>query len=286
MGLIGNYAVLAKHPGRDIGGGATGLGYNRSDFAKPSMRRGAFTGADWEPKSGIPDGYRPPYAWVLPQTAGGLSSRNIVIGTGSLVASGAMGVNGTAALTGTGSLTASGALIVSAIAALSGSGSISTANLLAILQAAAALSGTGTLTAGSMTATGALASDLAGTGSLSAIRYAIGHMAADITPYSELSPESLATAVWSAIAADNNDVGSMGEKLNDAGSGSNPWTEVIEGSYTAAELLRIIAAALAGELSGAATTTITILGVDGSTERIVASVTTDGDRTAVTLDGS
>ncbi|MBK7330866.1 MAG: hypothetical protein IPI85_17805 [Dehalococcoidia bacterium] len=44
-----------------------------------------------------------------------------------------------------------------------------------------------------------------------------------------------------------NDVGTMGEKMNDAGSG-NPWTEVIEGSYTAAELLRIITAALAGEL--------------------------------------
>jgi len=77
----------------------------------------------------------------------------------------------------------------------------------------------------------------------------------------------------------------MGEKLNDAGSGSNPWTEVIEGTYTAAELLRIMAAALAGELSGAATTTITIKGVDGTTDRITATVTSDGDRTAVTLDG-
>jgi hypothetical protein len=78
----------------------------------------------------------------------------------------------------------------------------------------------------------------------------------------------------------------MGEKLNDAGSGSNPWTEVIEGTYTAAELLRIMAAALAGELSGAATTTITILGVDEATDRIVATVDSDGNRTALTLDGT
>lgn len=283
--LIGGYSVLSKTPGRYIGGGAIGLGMNRGDYGKTSMSRGRFTHSEWEPKSGVPDGYRPPYTWVLPLTAGGLASRTIIVGTGNLAASGAMGVNGTAALTGTGSITGTGALIVSAIAALTGTGSITTADLLAILQASAALTGTGTL-AGAMTAYGTLASALAGVGTLAAERYAIGHMAADISPFSELSPESLATAVWSAIAADNNDVGTMGEKLNDAGSGSNPWTEVIEGSYTAAELLRIIAAALAGELSGAATTTITILGVDGVTDRITATVTSDGDRTAVTLDGA
>ena len=78
----------------------------------------------------------------------------------------------------------------------------------------------------------------------------------------------------------------MGEKVNDAGSASNPWTEVIEGTYTAAELLRVIAAALAGELAGAGTTTITITGVDGATDRITATVDGTGNRTAVTLDGA
>ena len=41
--LIGNYSVLAKHPGRNIGGGAIGLGLNRGDRNKSSMNRGAFT---------------------------------------------------------------------------------------------------------------------------------------------------------------------------------------------------------------------------------------------------
>ena len=36
----------------------------------------------------------------------------------------------------------------------------------------------------------------------------------------------------------------------------------------------------------AATTTVTITGVDGATDRIIATVTADGDRTAITLDGS
>jgi len=286
MGLIGNYSVLAKHPGRDIGGGATGLGYNPGDFGKVSQSRGRYAGmAAWEPKSGVPDGYRPPYTWVLPQKPGSLGSRNIITGTGTFQGSGAMGVNGAATIAGSGSLSATGALIVSAIASLAGTGSISTADLLAVLQATATLSGSGTL-AGTADALGWVLASMTGTGTLTGTRYATGALEADITPFTTLSPENLALAVWSAVAADNNDTGTMGEKVNDAGSASNPWTEVIEGSYTAAEMLRIIAAALAGELAGAGTTTITIQGIDATTDRIVATVDGTGNRTAVTLDGA
>lgn len=284
MALIGNQSRLYVNPLRYFGG-VTGQGHDRPGWSQPGMTRGVFSNSAWSPKSGRPDGYRPPYTWVIPQEAGGLGSRNIIVGTGSLVASGAMGKNGEAGLTGSGTLTGTGALIVSALAALVGSGSVTTANLLAVLQAAAALTGSGTLAA-TRAALAALSATMAGTGALAGTRYAIGHLEADISPFSTLSPESLASAVWSAIAGENDDVGTMGEKLNDAGSGSNPWTEVIEGTYTAAELLRIMAAALAGELSGAATTTITILGVDEATDRIVATVDSDGNRTALTLDGT
>jgi hypothetical protein len=284
MALLGNYNVYARHPGRDIGGGATGLGYNRADCNKPSMSRAAFSNPTWDAKSSIPDGARPPHSWILAQTGGGLSSRNIIEGTGALSASGALGKNALADLAGSGALSATGALIVSAVADLVGSGSITTATLLAILQVAADLTGSGTLAA-DVDALGWILADLEGTGALTAPNYGVGHMEADILPYTELSPAALASAVWSAVAADNNESGTMGEKLNDAGSASNPWTETIEGTYTAAELLRIMAAALAGELSGAATTTITIKGVDGTTDRIVATVTSDGDRTAIALDG-
>jgi hypothetical protein len=286
VGLIGRYSVLSKHPGRDIGGGATGLGYNRGDMSKPSLSVARFGSlAGWEPKSGVPDGYRHPYAWVPPMRAGGLSSRNVIIGTGTVTGLGAMGRNGEATLTGSGELTATGALIVSAIAALAGSGTITTAGLLAVLQATASVSGSGTL-AGTAGALGWVLGALSGSGTLTGTRYATGALEADITPFTDLSPENLAAAVWAAVAADNNDAGTMGEKLNDAGSASNPWTEVIEGSYTAAELLRIIAAALAGELSGAGTLSITIQGVDGATDRIIATVDGTGNRTAVALDGS
>lgn len=236
-------------------------------------------------KSARPYGYLAPTAWILPRSAGGIASRGLLVhGTGSLTASGALGRNIAVSMSGTGGLTATGALIVSAVASLAGTGTISTANLLAVLQAAASLSGSGDIT-GTADALGWVTAAMAGSGSLTATRYATGSLAADITPFTTLSPENLATAVWSAVAADNDDTGTMGEKVNDAGSASNPWTEVIEGSYTAAELLRIIAAAMAGELSGAGTATITILGVDAATDRIVASVDVNGNRTAVTLDG-
>jgi hypothetical protein len=244
------------------------------------------SGACQSAKSARPYGYLPPKCWILPRTAGGIASRGgLVHGTGALTASGALGRNILAALAGTGALTATGSLIVSAVAALAGTGTVSTADLLAILQAQATLAGTSTATATASALGWALAT-LAGTGTLTGVRYATGALEAEITPFTTLSPENLAAAVWDAVAADNDATGTMGEKLNDAGSASNPWTEVIEGTYTAAELLRVIAAALAGELSGAGGATITILGVDGATDRIVATVTPDGNRTHVTLDGS
>jgi hypothetical protein len=230
--LLGNYSVLAKDPGRSIGGGAIGLGMNRGDFNKTSQARGVFTSETWEPKSGVPDGYRPPYTWIIPLTAGALAARSTLLGSGSLVASGAMGKNADAALTGSGSLTATGALIVQAIAALTGSGSITTANLLAVLNAVAALTGSGTL-AGTMGADAFATAALSGSGVLALFPAAVGNMAADITPFATLSPQSLAQAVWDVLAADNDNPGTMGEKLNDASAAGDPWNTALPGAYAA-----------------------------------------------------
>ncbi len=116
---------------------------------------------------------------------------------------------------------------------------------------------------------------------------AIGHLAGDITPFTELSPESLASAVWNANAAQFNAVGSMGEKVNDAGSGSNPWTEVIESGYTAAQILRILAAVAAGKTSitdnGNDTATVEFTGLDGVTVRVEAAMV-ESERATVTVD--
>ncbi len=58
----------------------------------------------------------------------------------------------------------------------------------------------------------------------------------------------------------------------------------VETSITLKQALRLILAASAGKLSGAATTTITIRNVGDSKDRIIATVDSDGNRTAVATD--
>lgn len=60
----------------------------------------------------------------------------------------------------------------------------------------------------------------------------------------------------------------------------------IEGVTTLRQALRIMLAALAGKLSGAATTTITIRDVNDTKARITATVDEDGNRVDVTVDGT
>ena len=46
-----------------------------------------------------------------------------------------------------------------------------------------------------------------------------GALTGNITPYTELSPQSLASAVWGAVATQFNEAGTLGNKLNSAASG-------------------------------------------------------------------
>lgn len=62
--------------------------------------------------------------------------------------------------------------------------------------------------------------------------------------------------------------------------------EVIEGSTTMRQALRIFMAALANKASGGGTTTITFRDLADSKARITATVDASGNRTAVTLDGT
>jgi len=58
---------------------------------------------------------------------------------------------------------------------------------------------------------------------------------------------------------------------------------VVTGTYTFAQLMKIMASALAGELSGGGTTTLTFKSVDGASDVIEAIVDANGNRTSVTL---
>lgn len=63
-------------------------------------------------------------------------------------------------------------------------------------------------------------------------------------------------------------------------------TDGVETGWTLRQTLRVMSSALAGILSGAATTTVTIRNITNSKARITATVDADGNRSAVTLDGS
>lgn len=209
--------------------------------------------------AGIPEGYRNQYTWVMPQSPGALGARNQIGGTGNFAAAGAMGVNAEAGLAGTGALSGTGALIISMVAAISGSGTISSASAQAFLQLAAALAGSGNI-AGALTAIGHAAAILTGAGDADATATAKGTLAAAITVTGDLlTSANIADAI-----------------LDDV--------DGVESGLTVRQALRIIAAAVAGEVSGAETATITFRSaVADDKDRIVATVSS-GNRTAITYD--
>jgi hypothetical protein len=69
-------------------------------------------------------------------------------------------------------------------------------------------------------------------------------------------------------------------------AGANPWDQVIEGGYTAADLVRIMSAALAGKVSGAGTATETFRSITDDRNAIIASVDANGNRTAIAINPS
>lgn len=190
-----------------------------------------------------------------------------------------------AALSGGGTLEASGTLLAQMLADLDGDGELA-AGITGALAAASDLAGSGNLT-GAATALGWIVGALTGTGVLEAQPYATGTVSADIKSFGELTPENLALSVWGALASANNDAGTMGELLNSSGAGGNPWIANLEGSYTAGDLLRLVASALAGNATvpaGAGSFAFRDLG--DTKDRIVGTVDSGGAREVTDIDGT
>jgi hypothetical protein len=59
------------------------------------------------------------------------------------------------------------------------------------------------------------------------------------------------------------------------------WGNQVEGTYTAEQIMRLMAAVLAGKVSGAGTGTEVFRAVNDSTDRVTISVTPEGNRTKV-----
>jgi hypothetical protein len=147
-------------------------------------------------------------------------------------------------------------------------------------------------------------------------RYAIGIMEGT-TEETGLSVPGIVNGVWSAVLSNYPDAGTAGNTLALAGSGGVDYTtlanavwsaatrtltsggsaptaeqvatavfaHLVEAGFSFEEVIRIMAAALAGT-SNKAGSTITFKGIDGTTDRIVGTYDTNNNRTSATLDGA
>ena len=266
--LLGNRTVLQKSLATFRNGTATAGAYAANtinNLTQSGRNRNIFVNDGQQNinrANAVPIGYTHPYNWVMPQKNGGMASLKYLSGLVTFSGEGSGGLNAEASISG--SITVTNAelgLIVSAEASLSASGSITNAELAAVLDMIAnALSASGTLNTPILGALAGLSAGLSGTITVSAASMvdSIGYMEADILPYTTLSPEGLATSLL-----DNND---------------------IDTGYSLRDALKIILAATAGKVSGAETTTITFRNLPDSVDRIVATVDSNGNRTALTYD--
>ena len=229
--ILGNIDQRAFNPYRQLGH------FSVTSNFKPSTRYLAYfpdtTSASTINKASFPTGTQPPYSWLLAPKGGELSATTTVTSTGTLTSNQSNGINVEADLTGAGTITtAEMALVTSMVAALSGSG-VLTGSMVGTVQLAASLAGSGDLT-GAMSSLSGLVANLAGSGSITAELRGDLYMAADIYVNSGSAEiNQIVEAVWSALAADYNVSGTMGNKLNGAGSAGDPWTTDLSGYNTA-----------------------------------------------------
>jgi hypothetical protein len=225
MALVGNYSLIFKSPGKYLSN--VGVAIANPATQSPGAYRGRFYGetmvANTVDVTNIPTGYYPPFTYILAPHSGGMGTTFGIEGLGTLVGIGSMGVNKISSITGLGDITnAQLSLIVSAVAFMTGSGVFS-ADVVGKASKIASLAGTSTFTA-SVGALANLISDIIANGDLDGTASATGFMVADISPFTTLSPETLAAAVWNAIATNYNNAGTMGNKMNSAASAGDPWT--------------------------------------------------------------
>ena len=259
--LLGNYSVLYTTAGSWRSGGATGQGRDRPNFNGSGPSRNRFTASVIDSKSAHPSGYILGDALVPAQKSGGLGASNTIYGAATFAGGGQLGLNAVAPLSGAGDIdNAALALVLSAVAALAGSGAV-TAAIAGRLDAAATLAGEGDIAA-ALGAVASLLAPLSGSGEVASTSSleGKGSLAAEIVVTgTALSTANVADAILDAINA-------------------------IETGVTLRQATRLILAAAAGKASISGATVTYRNAVADDKDRITATTTTDGERTAITYD--
>lgn len=207
--------------------------------------------------AGMPSGYRHPYQILMPQRQSYLAARDRSIGVATASAAITDGRNiagtcsGAATVGGTAQLVVSGSGEANGVASTQG-------NIVAALAASGASAGAASVSGAIQALAWAIGAS-AGVATTSAVRYATGQLQGSIAP-----AVTLEAAGFSAYLLDEEDV---------------------ETGLTMRQALRLIAAATAGKVSGGGTTTITFRNaVADSDNRIIATVDSNGNRSAITYD--
>ena len=229
MALLGNYNQFQKNPVTNGGGDSlSGIAGLRSNWNAPGDSRNRFYGETWTPNVAdvfsVPSGYRPPYTWVLSPHQGGLGSNVGIQSTAPFTGSGALGYNIDSTLDGAGDISSANlGLILSAVATLSSISGL-TADTYGALQGAATLAGQGNLT-GSLGALAGAVASITANSTFTAGPSALAGISADIyVNQSQATVNEIVSGVWNALASEYNTSGTMGNKLNGAGSAGDPWT--------------------------------------------------------------
>lgn len=189
-------------------------------------------------KSGVPDGYSAPYAYSMPIKEGGLSSFVLIKGSGATSENSNLVMGKSfpvVTLTGSGGISSAAmALLVQLLADITASGEISNSSVLkAIANMESDVTGSGQIDTSLLALVAWCNAVLSGDGEASATMKGFADMSAEISATGEvLTAQQVASAVWAAIASDNNSSTTMGEKLNDAGGASNPWSVELPSEYT------------------------------------------------------
>lgn len=212
MGLLGNYSVLHKTPGRFLSG--TVASGDRYNFSKTGMNRNRFF--SMSQFCGLPNGYLHPYSWLMPQYSGGMASYTQ---SSSAISNNASNLAGGRNLSGSSTIviTVTSAILDQIVSAV-GSSSITMAVSLANLAAAAGVSASSTVSiAVSNAQLGAIVSAIASANIVLTPDCTItakAFMEAEAGGATPLSPEGLANAVWEALKSDHQTEGTMAYELN------------------------------------------------------------------------
>lgn len=208
----------------------TGFYSGRGDILSDNKANNLNKYSRFNNKNSIPSGYNPQYTWAPAIKNGGFAALNYANGNvyNSLLAN---AKNCAATLTGNGMvINADFALIVSMIATVVSEGFITQAQLAGVLEMIAAVIGHGEITEANL---GAIIDLLASVNSNGSVNNASllgkGYFSAHVyVNEGEQTKEQLAAAVWAASSTQNNEIGTMGQKLNSAATGGVDYESLAE----------------------------------------------------------